>query len=151
MYTTEQYNAAVLAQSPVTLRFESNAGVNTAGVMTYTIAAPRSGKKIVLRSLSGPQATGASAAATVTFKSDVNNDKTVEVIGRLAATVAVQTAAWQRPAVASVQPTTKSLPLAVGGNGKSLIIVFTAADITAMLLEVGYQVVDDISRPSNSG
>jgi hypothetical protein len=151
MYTENHYNAARLAKSVATMRFESNAGVNTAGVQTYTIAAPRSGKKIVLRSMSGPQATGATGAATVTFKSDMDRDGTVETIGRLAATVAVQTAAWQRPAVGSLQPSTKALPLAVGGNGKSLIIVFTSANISAMLLEVGYQVVEDISRPTNAG
>jgi hypothetical protein len=141
-------NAAVVGDSPCSLTCESNAGVNTTDKMTYTIAAPPKGYKIVLRKLSGPACTGGSSGV-VTFKSDVNNDATVEVIGRIAAAV-TSNAAFEIPLVASAQPSADALPLAVGGNGKSLVIVWDDTSITALILEVMYNIVSDLSQPVNA-
>lgn len=141
-------NAAAVGASPCSLTCESNAGVNTSNKMTYTIAAPPKGYKIVLRKLSGPASTGGSSGV-VTFKSDVNNDGTQEVIGRLAAAV-TSNAAFEIPLVASAQPASDALPLAVGGNGKSLVIVWDDTSITALLLEIMYNIVADWSQPINA-
>jgi len=139
----EARNAAVIGDSAVSMRCATNVGVNTLNVMTYTIAAPPSGYKNVLWKISGPASTGGSSG-TVTFKSDVDNDGTVETIGRIAAAV-TSNAAFEIPLVASLQPAGK-VPLAIGGNGKSLIILWSDTSITALRVELGYSVVPDFSQ-----
>ena len=143
----EARNAAVIADSPATMRNKSDAGTNSSNKMTYTLAAPPSGWKHVLWKLSGPACTGGSSG-TVTFKSDVDNDGTAEVIGRIAAAV-TSSAAFEIPLVASLQPSGK-VPLAIGGNAKSLIIVWDDTSITALLLEITYSTVPDFSSPINA-
>ena len=143
----EARNGAVIADSPATMRCATNAGSNSSNLMVYTLAAPPSGWKHVLWKISGPASTGGSSA-TVTFKSDVNNDGTVETIGRIAAAV-TSNAAFEIPLVASLQPAGK-VPLAIGGNGESLLVNWSDSSITALVVELTYSTVPDFSSPLNS-